>query len=576
VAGAEAVGAPPSAERCDAMLKSAAGSRALEAVLETASAEAFDALFSLYFKPRLGRLTSRHEGEFGAFLVQRLAEGLREPAQLLESLGEIDFRNLLGPEATWDMHAVVVKVLEACLRLRVGLEKSASEVFKALGLGERTEFKRAWPVLFLLDAKAEGPGALLKPAGQGRKGSGKGASGDGKAAEGAKAAGEGADSSLPLLLRQLPAAGPQLLATLLRFPVEAAEPLNSGLPGLFVSKDALRALAMETKSARVLQLALESTSALKGHLRLRLAKAFKGLIADLAPDPIGGWVAAAVYKASLGEMTLRENLAKEMLSVEESLRINNFAVWKVCGLNQAKMKTGEWAERQQKAGKAKRLFNELVDDGGKGASEAAKAAAEAKSRRAEDAASRKAEAEKAEKASAAARNEKWLDDPLMARLMGGADDAGSSGDEADDGGVRAIAAIEGKGRAAREQAKAQDRQGRRAATEIDEVFKKGRRQVGWANGGAAAKANMAAPVATKSKAVVKDAALSDVLDLIAGKTTPKSKKRRKRASGEAAVEKAGAAGDSSDSDGGGDGAPAAAGAKVAGKPAKKKRKGFAF
>lgn len=563
VVGAAAVGAPPSPERCDAMLRSAPGSRALEAVLETASAEAFAQLYEGYFEPRLAQLTAKRDGEFGAFLVQRLADGMREPAQLLAALGKIDFGNLLAPEATWTMHGVVIKVLEACLRLRAGLVQAAAAVFKALTVGEPSEYSRAWPAVLLLDAKADSPAALLCPAGNRRRN----APAD-PTAEGARTAPNDSVAAARVL-KQLPAAGPQLLSTLLRFPAEAVEPLNSGLPAMFANKDALGALAMERKAARALQAALESTSAVSGKLRLRLAKAFRGLLADLAPDPIGGWVAAAVFKASLGQTALRASLAKEMLSVEESLRVNNFAVWKVCGLNQAKHKTGEWAERQKKAGKAQRMLAEVLDDGGRGAAEAAKAAAEAKRRRQEDAASRRAEASKA---AAAARNEQWLSDPVMARLMGGADGADSSADEADEGkGARAMAAVEGRARG-----KAGDAEERRAAAEIDAVFRQGRR---WPGAGSTGdKQGSAATAATASVAskqlVAKDSALAEVLDIIAGKGASSTKKKRGKKRRDAVASVAAKPGDDSDSS---DAEGVALVAQAAAKsPPKKKRKGFAF
>merc|ERR1712217_165428 len=148
-------------------------------------------------------------------------------------------------------------------------------------------------------------------------------------------------------------------------------------------------------------------SALLPKLRLRLAKAFKGLLGRLGPHHVGGWVCAALWRSSFGDTALREAFAAELLEVEDALRANNFAVWKVCGLHQVKVRKEEWATQQQKAGKAKRLFNELIEGGDP---EAAKAAAEARAKAAEDAAWKASE-------DAAKREGEILSDPTIAALL---------------------------------------------------------------------------------------------------------------------------------------------------------------
>jgi len=389
--GATAVGEPPNVEQCEALRRSAAGSRLLEAILDTASAETFGQLFRVYFKPRLRQLSSRRDGDFGAFLLQKLADGLRDSKDLPVLLGGLDLSKLAVASASWDSHNVVVKLLGACTRLRSCFAEVASQLFEALQipLGEEEDVSNCWPALLTLESNMTVADLVVPPQG---------------------------DYVRPTL-RQLPQAGPQIVLELLRFPLEAVRPLHRGLPKLFANKDALRALALERNPARVLQAAVDSsTSTLPPNLRVRLIRSFRGLMAEIAPDPIGGWVAAAVYKASLGDMKLRQRLAKEMLSIEESLRVNNFAVWKVCNLNQAKTKTGEWAERQQKAGKAKRFLDDIIADGRGATAPAAKGAvAEAKRRKIEDAEIRKVEAEKAKVA--AARKKAWGADPLVASLL---------------------------------------------------------------------------------------------------------------------------------------------------------------
>merc|ERR1740121_2315048 len=108
----------------------------------------------------------------------------------------------------------------------------------------------------------------------------------------------------------------------------------------------------------------------------------------LGPHSVGGWVCAALWRSSLGDAALREAFAQELLAVEDALRTQNFAVWKVCGLHQAKVRREDWTQQQQKAGKAKKLFQELIDGGDP---EAARAAARAREKAAEEAAEKAAE-----------------------------------------------------------------------------------------------------------------------------------------------------------------------------------------
>merc|ERR1712232_1535278 len=206
-------------------------------------------------------------------------------------------------------------------------------------------------------------------------------------------------TSLPPTLRALPVAGPQLLSALLRFPADAVQPLNSGLPKFMEHRDTLVALARGAKTARVLESALAPASSILPKLRARLARSFKSALGELGPHPVGGWVCAALWRTSLGDTALREAFAEELLAVEDSLRTHNFAVWKVCGLHQAKVRQEEWSQQQEKAGKAKRLFDSLLQDGDP---EAAKAAERARKQAEEDAADREAQA---------------LRDPVVAGLL---------------------------------------------------------------------------------------------------------------------------------------------------------------
>ena len=131
--------------------------------------------------------------------------------------------------------------------------------------------------------------------------------------------------------------------------------------------------------------------------RLKLAASFKGLMATLGPHHIGGWVCAALWRTSLGDSGLRQAFAKELLDVEEKLRADNFAVWKVCGLHQVKVHTAEWMQQQKKAGKVQALFGDLIE----GDTESARAAKMRKVRAAEDEALAKAATEAMEDPTAA-------------------------------------------------------------------------------------------------------------------------------------------------------------------------------
>eukprot|EP00930_Biecheleria_cincta_P049040 TRINITY_DN34284_c0_g1_i1.p1 TRINITY_DN34284_c0_g1~~TRINITY_DN34284_c0_g1_i1.p1 ORF type:complete len:785 (-),score=183.42 TRINITY_DN34284_c0_g1_i1:66-2099(-) len=365
VVGAPSATGAPSVDRCDALLHSAAGSRSLEAAIETASQELFAELFSRYFRPRLKALCSADSAEFGPFLVQRLVDGIFHEPQLQLALAELDFTALLGDDAGPSQHVIVLKLLEAALRLKTGFRQVAIPIFRALALQAASEHHRSWPTILCLEQL--GFESLWKPA-SGRKQ-------HGKAAELKDTTGLDETlkaSSQPLQIRNMPSAGPQILAALLRFPGDAVTPILAGLPKLLEQRELLVALAQGARTAKVLEAALSPSSALNSKQRLRMVKAFKGCLACLGPHHVGGWVCAAVWRASLAEPSLREAFAKELLEVEEELRSQNFAVWKVCGLHQAKVRNEEWTKAQHKAGKTQRLFGELLEGG---APEAVKAPA---------------------------------------------------------------------------------------------------------------------------------------------------------------------------------------------------------
>ena len=392
-----------SIERCDALLASAAGSRVLEAALETAGADLFAELFSRYFRTRLGDLATAKTSEFGPFIAQKVADALREGPQLQLALTELDFVACLGNGSQNAQHMVVLKFLEASLRLRAALKQAAGGVFRALALHASSEYHRAWPTLLSLDASLD-VSSLLENGEQAikrdksnpvEKAGGDEIAGKSKPRERTKKgkaksldttdetdgfAPEASGNSGSARLRRLPAAGAMLLTVLLRFPSETVAPVVSGLSKI-LRKDLLLALALEQRTARVLEAALAPSSALGAHLRIKLAASFKGVIATLGPHHVGGWVCAALWRTSLGDSGLREAFAKELLEVEEKLRSDNFAVWKVCGLHQVKIHSGEWLQQQNKAGKVQALFADLI--GGEGA-ESAKAAKMRKKRAAED------------------------------------------------------------------------------------------------------------------------------------------------------------------------------------------------
>lgn len=415
-----------SIERCDALLASAAGSRVLEAALETAGADLFAELFSRYFRTRLGDLATAKSSEFGPFIAQKVADALREGPQLQLALTELDFVACLGNGSQNAQHMVVLKFLEASLRLRAALKQAAGGVFRALALHASSEYHRAWPTLLSLDASLDVSSLLesgeqaikrdkrnpaekagddeiagkSKPRGKAKKGKAKSLdttdgsltnfksnTDKGQEAKTARSqdqtddfSPEASGNSGSARLRRLPAAGAMLLTVLLRFPSETVAPVVSGLSKI-LRKDLLLALALEQRTARVLEAALAPSSALGAHLRIKLAASFKGIVATLGPHHVGGWVCAALWRTSLGDSGLREAFAKELLEVEEKLRTDNFAVWKVCGLHQVKIHSGEWLQQQKKAGKVQALFADLI--GGEGA-ESAKAAKMRKKRAAED------------------------------------------------------------------------------------------------------------------------------------------------------------------------------------------------
>eukprot|EP00928_Gymnodinium_smaydae_P030493 TRINITY_DN22663_c0_g1_i1.p1 TRINITY_DN22663_c0_g1~~TRINITY_DN22663_c0_g1_i1.p1 ORF type:complete len:911 (+),score=207.92 TRINITY_DN22663_c0_g1_i1:35-2734(+) len=512
----------PSPERCEELLRSAPGSRALEAVLETASTEISNALFSTFFRQRLGSLVRGEAGDFGSFVAQRVIDSFRDAGQVQMVLGDIDLAVCLAAGATAAQQGVAVKLLEACLRLREGFKPVAASVFRALGVSTPADFYRMWPTVLALERLESVEDLLKAPAESGAngKGSGRGGRGGGRGEnrsssqekttandDSADVAQEGDDADDSKLhsgtLRPLAAAGPQIMALLLRFPADAVQPLNSGLPKLIANKPVLSALARESKTARVIEAAMAPSSALLPKNRSRLAKSFQGLLGHLGPHSVGGWVCAALWRASLGDAALRETFAKELLAVEDALRTRNFAVWKVCGLHQAKTRQAEWSQQQQKAGKTKRLFDELLE--GSEAAEsaaAAKAAKEARERAADEALERAAVAERAA-----------LADPMVAGLLVDNDADADALDER----------IEKK-RSKKDvsDAEAAD-DGEPADKELNRVFATKRKRRGAPTAGAASVAEDES--AASAPKAAKDSDLAATLELIAGKAPKRVKKR---------------------------------------------------
>lgn len=490
IIGASSSGDMSSVDTCEGLLQSAPGSRTFEAVVETCSAETFASLFSKFFRPRLSALVKGEAGDFGAFLAQRVADGLRDEPQLMLALSEVDFTSCLKPEASQAQQTIAVKFCEACLRLRAGLKVCSAEVFRSLDLRESSEYHRVWPTILALE-KTDSPAALLRPI---------------KAPK----AGENADNVPPPTVKGLPAAGPLLLGALLRFPADAVQQLNSGLPKFLENREVLVAMARGAKTARVLEGALAPHSALLPKLRARLARCFKGALGGLGPHPVGGWVCASLWRASLGDVTLRAAFAEELVAVEDALKAHNFAVWKVCGLHQAKVRKEEWTEQQDKASKSKRLFDSLLEDADP---EAAKAAASARVRAAEDAADKEA-----------ARSDPLLASLLPADLVGaGADDEDAGLDRIQDEDAEPEEAYD---------------------AELDDLFstKKEKRRKGVEV--------IRVPLATsssrstmntsglKTKPKVVDSALAEALQLISGKSSSTNvrKKAKKKKAAAAAQE----------------------------------------
>lgn len=493
----------PSVERCEALVASASGSRALEAVVEVCTSELFGELFASYFRPRLSRLVSGEASDFGPFLAQRVLDAVRDEPQLLLALKEIDFALCLGPEAKNAQHLCVLKVLEAGLRLNCALKPCAASVFNGLGLHEATEHHRVWPSLLALE-RIEAS-SLLRPARE-----------KGRKEKEEEQGSQGSQGSQ--ILRNLPAAGPQVMTALLRYPPEAVQALTAGLgpflaasssstapagdSGSVAAKSLLLLLACERRTATVLEAALAPSSALPPKLRLRLARAFRGQLAALGPHAVGGWVCAAVWRCSLGDIQMRKDFLAELLEAEEALRANNFAVWKVCGLNEAKTKSDEWAGKQKKAGKAKRLFDELIEGSGAAAAEAA---AEAK---------RRAESEKLDREALQEQQAKTkvLSDPLLAGLLAdGAEEAPEA---------PAKEKKDKKRRGGEEAWPAEDEL--EAGWEIDALFKGGRR-------GQAREATSASMCQAASPASPADTDLKQALELIAGRAPAKVRKRQRLA-----------------------------------------------
>jgi len=204
--------------------------------------------------------------------------------------------------------------VESCLRLRSHFKPVAHEIFVALEVHHTKDYKNAWPRLLSLGVENE-------------------------------------DVSWN---------GGAVTSALLQFPPVTVAPLIASFK---VFKDMVPKLAETAIGCRVLERFVGLDSCFERKLQLKVIRQLKedkDLILRLAVGRGTGWLVSAMWKAAGIDPTLREELTKILIEGEQVLREKNVAIWKACECNAYKEKNEEWEEKQKKASKTQRVFDEIM------------------------------------------------------------------------------------------------------------------------------------------------------------------------------------------------------------------------
>lgn len=286
---------------------SSVGSHVLEAVIVSAAkSNDFLHILSLFRKNWVEILEYKPGGVFS---VQAVLKSVQDCPQLGLAVEDFPFAIALR-----SYQGCLVNLVESCLRLRSHFKPVAHEIFVALEVHHTKDYKNAWPRLLSLGVENE-------------------------------------DVSWN---------GGAVTSALLQFPPVTVAPLIASFK---VFKDMVPKLAETAIGCRVLERFVGLDSCFERKLQLKVIRQLKedkDLILRLAVGRGTGWLVSAMWKAAGIDPTLREELTKILIEGEQVLREKNVAIWKACECNAYKEKNEEWEEKQKKASKTQRVFDEIM------------------------------------------------------------------------------------------------------------------------------------------------------------------------------------------------------------------------
>jgi len=169
----------------------------------------------------------------------------------------------------------------------------------------------------------------------------------------------------------LSAAGCMLVSTLLRYDTVTVQPLATGFAWLVKNPATFVQLAKDRRCSRVLEAVFSSDCpAIVPGSRKKMIRALLadekpgeiklGYVEALALDSTASWVFYALWREATGEPKLKQQLAERLLAREDSIRVNNWALWRKCSMHLFKTNPKQFMEAQEKQSKAKALFSDLL------------------------------------------------------------------------------------------------------------------------------------------------------------------------------------------------------------------------
>jgi len=356
-------------EDLNALASSGVGSHVLEAAIQVAPDSEFLRLFQ-FFRKKWKEVLECSPG--GVFAVQAIVKKLQDTPQLGLALDEFPVEECLTGQP--HQQAIVVSLLESCIRIRSHFKEVAMKIFVTLDIKDSANYRHAWPRLLRLDKTASAADLKEESVTENTEvtetkeeteavGEDKKKEGDRNDWSETKTQDwwKSKSSKTPLVSWT----GADLAIQLIQFPPDAIAPLVNSFKTL---RTLAPIIASESSGCRVLEKCLALKSCLDRGERLKIIRRLlrdKAAVIKLACGRGTGWLVSAMYTASASDPKLREELTKILIEEEEQVRDKNIAIWRACECYAyKKSKDDEWAEKQQKVSKTQKLFDDILGDTG--------------------------------------------------------------------------------------------------------------------------------------------------------------------------------------------------------------------